>query len=312
MIIFKRHWIIICALLSLLIMIVNLNMDIWSNMDIKMEQYEKEEMYQYPFPFYIFQIGFNKAGTTSLYQFFIHNNIPSISYKINQSNIEEPQLSDIMYYQYYNNNKSNILPFNGTKFMYYGDFGEYLINGSHDFDILCIENNRNCIPWYKILLNKYPNNSIFILNIRNINNWLKSRYTYPFPNYSVRFIKRNIKKYQNNEKYQIQILNDWTVLWYQYICNLLTYFIDNHLSHQLLIFDIEIDSIHKLIKYFASFGINLDSKYFTQQRKTQRAKKWIKKWENILAEHPQFADNTSHEINNIQKQCSLNLNTFKL
>eukprot|EP01084_Bolivina_argentea_P042923 79121_1 len=158
-----------------------------------MDNDNKNNIYRYPFPFYIFQIGFNKCGVTSLYRFFMDNGIPSIQYRINQSDEYSEMLTDIMFDRY--KKSIPILPYNGTKYMYYGDFGEYILNGSHDFDILYLNDNNinnNNQTWYKILLKQYPRNSKFILNIRNVNNWLRSRYTYRYPNYSTFFIKQNI------------------------------------------------------------------------------------------------------------------------
>ena len=302
-------------ILSVRIVILSGSNGIASNIEIDNSAEMDNEPTEDTSPFetiHIFQIGFNKCGTTSIYEFFMDNNIPSISYKIDQTNnndFEEPQLSQIMFDRYHNKNIKYVLPFNGNKYIYYGDFGEYIINGSHDFDILCIETDANCVEWYKILLNQYPNNSVFILNIRNVNKWIKSRYTYPYPTFSTEFLKNTIEKYKISNDHEIIILNDWKLLWYQYICNLLQYFIDNKLMDKLLVFDVENDKIDKLIDFFASFNIKLKGE-FRQHRKTKVRKKWQKKWQKICLEYPQFGYNASNELDNIQKQCNFNANMF--
>ena len=277
------------------------------------EKEKEHDVYHDVYHHHLFQIGFNKCGTTSLYRFFLDNEVPSVSYKLNQSNEAALTLSDIMFDRY--NDGLPVLPYNGTKYVYYGDFGEYVLNGSHDLDVLFIddddddenESNQNK-TWYKVLSSQYASSSIFILNVRNINNWLKSRFSYPFPVFSVRSIRRNIQKYANSE--YVDIVRDWRTLWYQYLCGLIAYFIDNELSDKLILFDIERDDIQKLVRFLSPFGFSLDANKYSKHRVTPKRRAWIKKWENITSTFPEFTASKRNEYQNLERECRINLDRF--
>eukprot|EP01084_Bolivina_argentea_P079845 144734_1 len=71
------------------------------------------------FPFYILQVGFNKAGTTSLANFFDDNNIPSTHWTVymNNNTIEISKLMQLRYA----NNEPLLMDF-ADKYMFYSDF----------------------------------------------------------------------------------------------------------------------------------------------------------------------------------------------
>lgn len=119
----------------------------------------------------IFQIGFNRCGTTSLYNFFKH----SCSDGLLCAHWENHKLAKILYRK-----KS----FKDTEYQDYHFFSdmEGIVDSKYHFAHM--EN-------YRDLDLQYPN-SKFILNTRNINKWILSRLSH----YS--------KKYTFKKKHTIQ------------------------------------------------------------------------------------------------------------
>ena len=136
--------------------------------------------------------------TTTLYGFFKSNHISGAHFVFDGASWNGPTLDQIMYDNYIKKNEIDILPRQNNKsLMYYGDFGEYIFYGHHHDDILFVNKSYKCDKctvdksyrtWYEILSKKYPN-SLFILNIRKINNWLTSRYFYQFGRYDIQYMK---------------------------------------------------------------------------------------------------------------------------
>eukprot|EP00483_Globobulimina_turgida_P008862 UN08880 len=100
------------------------------------------------FPFYIFQIGFHKTGTRTLYSFFMENNVHSVhcrkfSLLAQKSKVS---LSSTMTSAYFHN--ESILGDMPYYYQYYGDFGVYPgTEKKAKFPGLA--------PWYKKLLQQY-------------------------------------------------------------------------------------------------------------------------------------------------------------
>eukprot|EP01084_Bolivina_argentea_P151473 264372_1 len=264
-----------------------------------------QRKYEYPFPLYIFLIGFNKCGTRTLFRFFLKNRIPSIHWTYPDHNFNYT-LPDIMTNLYLKNESffsSNLF----NQYMFYSDFGVYPGYPTiHNFTI----------PWYKILLNKYPSVNIkFILNIRNVNHWLKSRYFHGTLDNATLFISN----WYNNKSILVEhghpygniqieagILQQWKYIWYKYICNLLKYFNNNN-SDNLLIFDVEKDSIYKLIYFFNKFNLKLNASLYRQYGRTGSRKdfkeRWktksqTKKWHHITNNYSPFIyiDDTYYDL----------------
>ena len=123
----------------------------------------------------IFQIGFNKAGTSALRDFFSLNGINACHFDAFQL-----PLSQNMYAQQMKN-KSVLAPFlrnNSMHFQYYGDFGVYIQQNQVE-DILFLNTSYQegqYRTWYELLTHQYPEyEKLFILNIRNVNNWIMIR-----------------------------------------------------------------------------------------------------------------------------------------
>eukprot|EP01084_Bolivina_argentea_P221206 374710_1 len=271
------------------------------------------------FKFFIFQIGFMKAGTTSLQDFFNRNGIPTIHYKAPNT----PLFYTPLHIQMFSNHMNNTLllqPYH-NKYMYYSDFGVYC-SRHYEGDIMFLNKSykyKGCEhrTWVQILNKQYPN-SKYILNIRNVNHWLKSRYTYSY----------NGKKYTNDKiirklrhccriKYnESGLVYAWKSIWYQYICELLEYFNKNNITDDLLIFDIENDNINKLVSFFEKHNLILNASIaISHSLKTNRynnnydnvtqqhVDKQFTKWSNIVMNNPELKNN-HNEYQEISKQCN--------
>jgi len=178
-------------------------------------------------PYPIFQIGFNKCGTTSLHDFFVKNGYASHHWdngKIAKT-IKE------------NLNSNNILK-SYSKNSFFCDI-EYV-------DELIFAQN-----YFKELSQCYPP-AKFILNIRDKNKWIKSRLlhnnkTYVFKNNNAYSELLNIK---SNESFLADL---WSRQWDFHIQKVKNFFNN---SGKLLIFDIEKDNICKLIDFFKDLDLN--------------------------------------------------------
>mmetsp|Transcript_50086 Transcript_50086/g.44895 ORF Transcript_50086/g.44895 Transcript_50086/m.44895 type:complete len:184 (+) Transcript_50086:51-602(+) len=140
-----------------------------------------------PYPFLIFQLGHHKCGTRWLYFLFKKNNIKSVHNNRFHNEISHNTTMVRIMNEQWNNNYSQILSDLDNKYRFYSDYGTH--------------SDIHHIEWYKILSNQYPN-SKYILLIRNINRWLKSRYlhySYPVKQFIVDRIK-STQKFQVNNK----------------------------------------------------------------------------------------------------------------
>lgn len=155
----------------------------------------------------IFQIGFNKCGTTSLFHFFKKNGIPSVHHSFNGIRISK-RIYD---------NLSKGLPLLDSidDFVFYSDmeWGQQLY----------------AYKLFRELDNQYPK-SKFILNIRNIDNWLKSRLDHQ------RYMAKDMKRLNLTMD---EVLSYWAEDFISHNQSVKDYFKDK--PKKLLIFDIEKD-----------------------------------------------------------------------
>lgn len=163
----------------------------------------------------IFQIGLNRCGSYSL-----HNLVKKSGYK--SVHWGKGQLSKKMYL-----NEVSGLP---------------ILTGLETFDCFTdMENTQNLIFAYRLYDKLYyeNNNSYFILNTRNKNNWIKSRC-----NHREGFLLQLAKKqfgFSRNEA-----IEHWGLEWDNHHKNVETFFKN---KGNFLKFDIEADSINKLIMF---------------------------------------------------------------
>jgi cytidyltransferase-like protein len=145
----------------------------------------------------IFQIGFNKCGTTSIHQFFLNNNIESIHWEGGKiaNEIIKNQSTDNPLGSY-------------SKYKVFTDFenpyNNYYPNLTH----------------YKLLNEKYPD-SIFILNVRDIDDWIQSRINHRIGNGEMYI---DLFKKVNNIKTNEEVIEVWRNQWKQHINSVNDYF----------------------------------------------------------------------------------------
>ena len=181
----------------------------------------------------IFVIGFNKTGTRTIHNYFQMNGIPSLHWEYRRlaKRILANDLEDKPLLEGYDN------------YTVYSDMEDHInLNYAH-------------VTYFKLLDIQYPN-SKFILNIRDVENWIKSRNNHMDGKYAEYLCYRlEINR---------DVLND---LWREEFCehynNVVEYFMD---TNKLLIFDIERDTVEKLNAFFPEH--KLDSKKYTHEGKT--------------------------------------------
>ena len=237
---------------------------------------------------HIFQIGFNKCGTRSMQRFLQSNGISSLHHWISNEEwhhnhtFSDPQLLSVKMFDQYINNAS-LLDDLLLDYTYFGDFGVYL-QQYQDHDIIFV--NKSAVAYYKVLLQHFPN-SVYILNIRNVNNWLRSRYLHyerlkylyhhGYEYYDKIYIDK-IKMIGGNDIYDkysdYNLLQQWKTLWYQYLCDVIRYFDRMNMMNRIIIFDIEQDDIQGLIEFFDSYGIELDESYWNSYGKTNYSQQY--------------------------------------
>ena len=181
----------------------------------------------------IFIIGFNKTGTRSLDSYFNKNSIPSIHWDYNK-------LARQIKYNY---EKGYNILYGYDHYTVFSDMEDaYNLNYAY-------------VDYFKEFDKEYPN-SKFILNIRDVDNWIKSRNNHK--NYTEKIAnKLNISKQELN--------NIWKNEFYNHKNNVINYFYDK--PDKLLIFDIEKDSIQKINDFFPE--LHLDSTYYIHKGKTR-------------------------------------------
>ena len=241
-------------------------------------------------PFRIFQIGFHRAGTRSLYEFFTSNSYGSAHYQCKYDcslDVNNKQKCDLLpcFRIMIDNYQNSKLLLDGLchEYVYYGDFGispeiSTYLQYDIQFDIL---HDKYKNFWFEILDKQYLC-SKFILNIRPLNDWLLSR-----SEHKAKYIK-NSKAGNGNEINQYwqlhsffyfrpfqdrnktnwnqdltkeEVFKYWTRDWFFYNCYVINYFKSRNRMNDLLIFDIQNDDIQKLMDFFGDkeIKLNLDS-----------------------------------------------------
>ena len=254
-----------------------------------------------PEEYIVIQIGFNKAGTTSLANLFSQSNYPSCHGFCsidNGTNIGP--IGRLFFNEYKENKNISLIP----NFRYYGDFGVFLQEKQvHDIKFVNpsyheIINSKHR-TWYQVFDELYGNRILYLLNMRDINHWIKSRYFHHWKGHNlIEPAKEAMHFYWKEHTVKdVKILKLWRNLWYQYICNLLKYFKDNNMEQRLLIFDIEQDDINKLILFFNKFDINLNKLFMindnhnTNKKHPKMYSVWLSRWNDIIERDSTFAVN---------------------
>jgi len=164
-----------------------------------------------------FQIGFNKCGTTTLHNFFKKNGLRSLHWRGGRL------ATDIK------KNYDNKLP---------------LLSGYERYD--CFTDMEFAergifiyLDYYKELDKEYPD-SVFILNVRNVDDWIKSRLEHP--NYLLNYM--NYTGLNENEVVEL-----WRNDWFRHIEQVKEYFKD---SDRFICFDITYEQ-DKFLNFISKF-----------------------------------------------------------
>lgn len=182
----------------------------------------------------IFQIGFNKCGTTSIHQFFLNNGLRSVHWDLgnlaktiqNNHQQNKPLLGDYELYHCYTDMEST----SDNIFIY--------------------------LTHYQELDKQYPN-SKFILNVRNVDDWIQSRLKHP--NYLQ--IYKSITGLDKEG-----VIKHWKEIWNSHIIEVTEYFKDR--PQDLVIFDIETEQ-HKFVDFMSNL-IELKDIEFLKMNKTYK------------------------------------------
>ena len=182
----------------------------------------------------VFQIGFNKCGTTSLCSFFNRNGHKAVHWdKGKWQNIVKTNLAE----------------------------GKLLLEG---LEFIKFFSDMTSIQYnYKTLAVQYPE-SKFIYNVRNLDNWLVSKSTHT-PNWLNPYV-RGDKEYFNLYGYEIPRREYWRTHWLIHRQAIEDYFV-GVLSKRLLIFDIEKDTGDKIANFLPE--LKFHDLNFPHLKKTQ-------------------------------------------
>lgn len=193
----------------------------------------------------IFQIGFNRCGTSSLFKLFDKYTDPKISaihWDSNQlantilRNIQQKRDALVGY----------------EKYTFFCDMESNYSTGNVPLYIPIF------ISYYKLLDKQYKG-SKFILNIRNIDNWIKSRINYLNKRYA-----QHQKKYYHVESDE-KLIEIWKNQWYDHYESVVKYFTG---TDKLLIYNVESDPLSKIIDFFPWITFTTDSLPHINRSKT--------------------------------------------
>lgn len=184
----------------------------------------------------VFQIGFNKCGTASIFHYFNKCGFKSIHWD--------------------NGNLSKKLKEN------YED-GKPLLQGYEEFQVFTDMEHReddqeafySYQNFYKELDIQYPN-SLFILNTRNVDKWIASRLKHP------NYLKRTMHSTGLNEA---QVIDKWREHFFNHINDVKSYF---ECKSNLIQIDLDKDSPDKIYREFKKRDIILSEKELPHQHKT--------------------------------------------
>jgi hypothetical protein len=211
----------------------------------------------------IFQVGFNKCGTLSLYNLFQNYCTPTItSVHWNRGYLARDIHDNIL---------KGCPPLSG-----YESYSAY-------FDMECFRTHNEKISWVSIakdyfdLLDiNYPN-SKFILNTRNIDNWINSRIRHMCDfspmryGYTERLTSSVPYLEYHKQAYDVdsieKLIPIWREEWNTHHDNIITHF--TYRPNDLLVFDIEQDPFSKLQDFFTQCGFNFSIDKLPHDNKTQ-------------------------------------------
>lgn len=213
---------------------------LWSKYEYK--QFIKRQRTAIINPVKVFQIGFSKCGTSSLYSFFNNSGIPSVHH-------DNGFLANSIHVNYHNKlplisgRYSKILVFTDMEVLY--KTPQVMVG----------------MQYFKELDKQYPG-SKFILNTRNKEAWLKSRSLQTIHPSGDTLLKISAEILKLTEE---EMLEQWSHEWDEHYRDVLEYF--KKRPNDLLVFNIEKDNPEK-IKSFFKDNFNLDTRYYKKKNQT--------------------------------------------
>ncbi len=199
----------------------------------------------------IFQIGFNRCGTTTLIRFFQANNLKclhwgrgSIAAGIEAARLEgKPLLSYVDGYFAYGDMEFVEVESESKKLLKKKPFRRLYKNLPKDniTPIYAFENFRE-------LDKQYPG-SKFILNTRNVEDWINSR---------IRFLERGYFYCKHGDRFHSsqEALNQcWREHWDEHTSNVREYF--SNRPEDLLEFDLDKDGPEKIADFFCDLNLDI-------------------------------------------------------
>lgn len=170
----------------------------------------------------IFQIGFNRCGTLSLFRFFTSNEVPSVHW----------MGGNLARRMHKNKRRNQPLLEEISEYVFYSDM-EYV--GAKEI----IE----AYKYYKTLDEQYPD-SKFILNTRDKNEWIESRVNHRNGSY----LKRYMQCYNKSKDEMIRL---WKQDWEKHTSEVLQYFTNRN---NLLVYHIKNDDPQKIIDFLPNIN----------------------------------------------------------
>ena len=183
----------------------------------------------------VFQIGFNRCGTTTLYHFFRRNGIEAIHNDNGQiaRNFVRRKAAD----------QDPFLDY--PDIIFFSDMGT-------SFGGVVIETFRE----FRYIYRFYPD-AYFILNVRDMQRWLLSRLN------DANLLERHkaVRGFRTTE----EALLRWTVDWNTHLKDVKAFFADK--PSQLLVFDIERDDADKIVEFLKPDFV-LDGSHYARSNET--------------------------------------------
>jgi len=178
----------------------------------------------------IFQIGFNRCGTVSLWKYFENQGIKAVHW-------ENGNLARSMYHQHKRGAK---LLSNYPDTVFFSDMeSDMMLEGKPSWLYAHVD-------YYKVLDMHYPE-SKFILNTRNIDDWINSRSNFYMTNDGSKQEYLNCAKLIHNTD-QEGVHNIWRNQWHEHHTEVLKYF--KHRNEDLLVYNIDEDDSSKIKQFF--------------------------------------------------------------
>lgn len=215
----------------------------------------------------IFQIGFNKCGTTSLYRLFKETATP----RVNAIHWHEGRLA----YTIKQNIDCGIPALSSYEHISFFSDMEclYIDSTSNEVKLLFAH-----LEFFDVLDRHYPG-SKFILNTRPLDSWLLSRLRHVVgwepirDGCAVRMKERIPYERLSIEAYGLssreELVNKWRDDWHRHHQAVFQHFAGR--SRDLLVFDIERDPLTKLKDFFAPYGLEFSTDALPRDNQTSLA-----------------------------------------